>query len=94
MENLQENENNLPEENDNQQNSEGNAPGGVSEEAYNDTGFAGTTNAVSENFDTHDDRLAIEDTMIGYDGDEDQLDMDIRTEDDKKQNNAGVDDND
>lgn len=72
----------------------GKAKGNMSEEEYNDTGFAGTTNAVSERQDQDDATLAIEDTMIGYDGDDSQLDMDIRNEDDLLNTDRGVDDND
>jgi hypothetical protein len=72
----------------------GKPAGNMSEEDYNDTGFAGTTNAVSQSHDQDDATLAIEDTMIGYDGDDSQLDMDIRDEDDKLKTDRGVDDND
>jgi hypothetical protein len=72
----------------------GKAAGNMSEEEYNDTGYAGTTNSVSKNQDTDDATLAIEDTMIGYDGDDSQLDMDIRNEDDLLNTDRGVDDND
>ena len=41
-----------------------------------------------------DATLAIEDTLIGYDGDDSQLDMDIRNEDDLLNTDRGVDDND
>jgi hypothetical protein len=72
----------------------GKAAGNMSEEEYNDTGFAGTTNSVSERQDQDDATLAIEDTMIGYDGDDSQLDMDIRNEDDLLNTDRGIDDND
>ena len=64
-------------------------------EQQNDTGFAGTTNAVSDN---HQDKngyaIAIEDTMIGYDGDESQMDMDLGEKDKKRTGKTGIDDND
>jgi hypothetical protein len=64
-------------------------------EDYNDTGFEGTTNAVSAGGDTHDDKLAIEDTMIGYDGNEEQMDMDLEVDDSAKlSGDPGIDDND
>jgi hypothetical protein len=72
----------------------GKAAGNMSEEEYNDTGFAGTTNSVSQRQDQDDATLAIEDTMIGYDGDDSQLDMDIKNEDDLLNTDRGVDDND
>ena len=63
-------------------------------ETQNDTGYAGTTNAVSESRNTDDGyQIAPEDTMIGYDGDETQLDMDLGNENDNTKN-RGVDDND
>jgi hypothetical protein len=72
----------------------GKALGSESEEEYNETGFAGTTNSVSKKQHQDDATLAIEDTMIGYDGDDSQLDMDIRSEDDVLNTDRGVDDND
>lgn len=72
----------------------GKAAGDMSEEEYNDTGFAGTTNAVSQKQDQDDATLAIEDTMIGYDGDDSQLDMDISSDDKKLNTDRGIDDND
>lgn len=64
-------------------------------EQQNDTGFAGTTNAVSDN---HQDKegyaIAIEDTMIGYNGDESQMDMDLGEKDSKRRGKTGIDDND
>ncbi|WP_256013474.1 hypothetical protein [Desertivirga xinjiangensis] len=64
-------------------------------EATNDTGFAGTTNAVSEDLHEQDGyKMAVEDTMIGYDGHEEQMDMDYLDEKDKlKSGNSGADDN-
>lgn len=64
------------------------------EETQNDTGYAGTTNAVSESRNTDEGyQIAPEDTLIGYDGDESQLDMDLGNENDHTKN-RGVDDND
>jgi len=64
-------------------------------ETQNDTGYAGTTNAVSEDRRHRDGyKLAIEDTMIGYDGNDEQMDMDIRDEDDiRRSGKSGIDDN-
>ncbi|WP_432710370.1 hypothetical protein [Pedobacter sp.] len=63
-------------------------------EMQNDTGYAGTTNAVSESRNTDDGyQIAPEDTLIGYDGDESQLDMDLGNENDNTKN-RGIDDND
>lgn len=67
-------------------------------EATNDTGFQGTTNSISENRQDSDQYgIAIEDTMIGYDGsDDEQMNMDLR-KDPKNvntRNTRGVDDND
>lgn len=63
-------------------------------ETQNDTGYAGTTNAVSESRNTDEGyQIAPEDTLIGYDGDESQLDMDLGNENDNTKN-RGVDDND
>ncbi len=81
MENQQENQQNAPENNDN--NGHDNTIGGAQTntpdpEVQNDTGYAGTTNSISE--DRHDQDgydIAIEDTMIGYDGHEEQMDMDL-----------------
>jgi len=64
-------------------------------EATNDTGFSGTTNAISEDFHKKDGyKMAVEDTMIGYDGHEEQLDMDYMDENDKlRSGSSGADDN-
>ncbi|WP_207426721.1 hypothetical protein [Pedobacter sp. SYSU D00535] len=64
-------------------------------EATNDTGYQGTTNAVSESFNEEDGyKLAVEDTMIGYDGNEDQMNMDFMDEEAKKRSgHSGADDN-
>jgi hypothetical protein len=77
-----------------------NSIGGVQTNApdpqeQNDTGFAGTTNAVSENHQEKEGyKIAIEDTMIGYDGDDSQMDMDLGDEDKRRTGKSGVDDND
>jgi hypothetical protein len=64
-------------------------------EQQNDTGFAGTTNALSDNQQNEDGyQIAIEDTMIGYNGDESQMDMDPGEEERKRTGKTGVDDND
>ena len=64
-------------------------------QAQNDTGYAGTTNAVSENHQDSDEyEAAIEDTMIGYDGDESDLDIDMGDGDVNTENTRGGDDND
>jgi hypothetical protein len=60
----------------------------------NDTGFAGTTNAVSENQqDKEGYKIAIEDTMIGYDGDDSQMEMDLGDEEKRRGGKTGIDDN-
>jgi hypothetical protein len=78
----------------------GNSIGGVQTnvpdpEQQNDTGFAGTTNALSENHqDTDSYEIAIEDTMIGYNGDNSQMEMDLGEESAKRSGKTGIDDND
>lgn len=63
-------------------------------ETQNGTGFAGTTNAVSEDHHKKDGyKIAIEDTMIGYDGHEDQMNMDLGEEDRRRSGRSGIDDN-
>jgi hypothetical protein len=96
---------------ENQQNQEQNSPNGSDEnkndliggasdnstdaETQNDTGYAGTTNAVSENHQDNDNyKIAIEDTMIGYDGNEEQLNMDLGEEETRRSGKTGIDDND
>ncbi|WP_407431549.1 hypothetical protein [Arcticibacter sp.] len=65
------------------------------EQEQNDTGFSGTTNAVSQNHQTSDEyKPAVEDTMIGYDGDETELDMDMGDGNVNTDNTRGIDDND
>jgi hypothetical protein len=64
-------------------------------EQQNDTGFAGTTNALSDNQQNEVGyQIAIEDTMIGYNGDESQMDVDLGEEERKRTGKTGVDDND
>ena len=64
-------------------------------ETQNDTGYAGTTNAVSEDRQQKDGyKIAIEDTMIGYDGNEAQMDMDLDDEDKRRSGKTGFGDND
>jgi len=64
-------------------------------ETQNDTGYAGTTNAVSEDRQHKDGyKIAIEDTMIGYDGDESQMDMDLDDESKRRSGKTGFGDND
>ena len=66
-------------------------------ETQNDTGFQGTTNSLSENRQDDQDgyKIAIEDTMIDYDGsDEDQMNMDLGDGNVDTENTRGVDDND
>jgi hypothetical protein len=63
-------------------------------ETQNDTGFAGTTNAVSENHQDKDGyQIAVDDTMIGYNGDESQMDMDLSDEDKRRSGSTGSGDN-
>jgi hypothetical protein len=60
----------------------------------NDTGFEGTTNSLSEDRHEQDGyQIAIEDTMIGYDGDEKQMDMDLGEKDRRRSGKTGIDDN-
>ena len=97
MANQQENQKNVSQENDSNKD---NSIGGVNTnmpdpEQQNDTGYAGTTNAVSENHQDKDGyKLAIEDTMIGYDGHEEQMNMDFLGDEDKlRSGKSGIDDN-
>lgn len=63
-------------------------------EQQNDTGFAGTTNAVSENRQEKDGyRIAPEDTMIGYDGHDEQMNMDLDDKDRRRSGSSGSGDN-
>ena len=97
MENQQNTNENSPNGSDNNQND---LIGGASDnstdpEVQNDTGYAGTTNAVSENHQDKDGyKIAIEDTMIGYDGNEEQLDMNLGEEETRRFGKTGIDDND
>jgi hypothetical protein len=59
----------------------------------NDTGYAGTTNSLSENNEHDGYGIAIEDTMIGYNGDTDQMDMVLSDEDRLRSGSSGADDN-
>jgi len=64
-------------------------------ETQNDTGYAGTTNAVSEDRQQKDGyQIAPEDTMIGYDGDESQMNMDLGDKDKLRSGNTASGDND
>jgi hypothetical protein len=90
---------------ENQQKPAGNQPeyddtiGGVNvnqpdPETQNNTGYAGTTNAVSENHQDKDGyQIAPEDTMIGYNGDDEQLNMDLGEKDKLRSGNTGSGDN-
>jgi hypothetical protein len=63
-------------------------------ERQNETGYAGTTNSLSENHQESDAyQIAPEDTMIGYDGNEEQLNMDLGEDDRKRSGKTGIDDN-
>jgi hypothetical protein len=95
MANEQENKEARNRANNTQNDAVGNASGQDPDpETQNDTGYAGTTNAISESRNTDDGyQIAIEDTMIGYDGDESQMDMDLGNENDNASNH-GIDDND
>ncbi|GAB2701706.1 hypothetical protein GCM10027037_28840 [Mucilaginibacter koreensis] len=91
---------------ENQQKPEGNQPqydndiGGVNvnqpdPKTQNNTGYAGTTNAVSENHQESDSyQIAPEDTMIGYNGNDEQMNMDLGDKDKLRSGKSGVDDND
>ena len=89
-----------PKNNSRQTNSPHSSPANTSdnlpdENEQNDTGFAGTTNSISENHQDKDGyEIAIEDTMIDYDGDDAQMNMDTGDENKKTSNTRGVDDND
>lgn len=64
-------------------------------EVQNDTGFAGTTNTISENHQDKDGyQIAVEDTMIGYDGNDKQMEMDLGDEDKRRSGKTGFGDND
>jgi hypothetical protein len=64
-------------------------------EQQNDTGYAGTTNAVSEDRQHKDEyTIAPEDTMIGYDGDDEQMNMDLGDKDKRRTGSTGTGDND
>jgi len=63
-------------------------------ETQNDTGFTRTTNAVSEDRQQKDGyEIAIEDTMIGYDGNEEQMNMDLDDKDKLRSGNTAPGDN-
>jgi hypothetical protein len=62
-------------------------------ESQNDTGYAGTTNSLSENSQKDGYGIAPEDTMIGYDGDESQMDMELDEEDESRAGSSAADDN-
>jgi hypothetical protein len=63
-------------------------------ETQNDTGYAGTTNAVSEDRQHKDSyRIAPEDTMIGYDGNDEQMNMDLDDKDRLRSGSHGGGDN-
>lgn len=97
MENNQDNQQNSKSEKDDSQNVVSNNPSEhrPNEEEQNDTGFTGTTNSISQSQQDSDEyKPAIEDTMIGYDGDESDLDMDLSDGNPGANNTHGVDDND
>ena len=89
-----------PENNSRETNSPNSSPATTSdnlpdENEQNNTGFAGTTNSISENHQDKDGyEITIEDTMIGYDGDDEQMNMDIGDDNKKTDNTRGVGDND
>ncbi|HEY0055477.1 MAG TPA: hypothetical protein VGB63_08985 [Pedobacter sp.] len=97
MENNQDNLQNAAEERDDSQNVITNNPSDrrPDEQEQNDTGYAGTTNSISQNHQESDEyKTAIEDTMIGYDGDESDLDIELGNGDVNTENTRGIDDND
>jgi hypothetical protein len=96
MENQQQTQyDNTQDENQNKNNLNNEASDNMQDGAYNDTGLGGTTNSVSETRQDKDGyKIAIEDTLIGYDGDDAQLNMDLDDKETKPKNNAGIDDND
>ena len=97
MENNENNTHNNPEDQDVSGNVIKNNPSDhrPDEEEQNETGYAGTTNSLSENHQKSDEyQPAIEDTMIGYDGDDDDLDMDLGDGNVSTENTRGIDDND
>jgi len=79
---------------DNKDNTIGGAPTNKPDpKAQNDTGFAGTTNAVSQNHQDKDGyRITPEDTMIGYDGNDEQMNMSLNEKEDRRSGKTGVDD--
>ena len=97
MENQQEDQRNEAAERGENQNVITNNPSDhrPDEKVQNETGYAGTTNSISENQQESDEyQPAIEDTMIGYDGDESDLDLDIGDGSVNTENTRGIDDND
>jgi hypothetical protein len=96
MENQQKKENSFLKESDNTAgNGAGNLPDGASEHGKADVGIS---NPVIESHQEKKEsgyKIAIEDTMIGYDGKDDPIDVEQGNGDVKNQNNThGVDDND
>jgi hypothetical protein len=97
MENRQNNNDNSPNGSDSNKTDliGGSSDNTTNPEVQNDTGYAGTTNAVSKNYQDKDGyKIAIEDTMIGYDGNEDQLNMDLGEQESRRFGKTGIDDND
>ncbi len=90
----QENQQNFSDR-DNKDDSIGGVPTNTPDpEIQNDTGFDGTTNAVSEDRQHKDSyRIAPEDTMIGYDGHDEQMDMDLDDKDKRRSGSSTGDDN-
>ena len=62
-------------------------------ETQNDTGYAGTDSLSEDRNEREGYQIVIEDTMIGYDGDEKQMDMDLGEEDRRRSGKTGIDDN-
>ena len=95
MENQQKKENSFLKESDNTAgNGEGNLPDNASENGKTDVGI---TNPVIESHQEKKEsgyKIAIEDTMIGYDGQDDPIDVNQGNGDVNTQNTRGVDDND
>jgi hypothetical protein len=95
MENQQKKENSFLKESDN---TAGKGAGNLPDEGLqNGKADVGITNATIESHKEKEEngyKIAIEDTMIGYDGQEDHMNVDLGNSNVNTQNTPGVDDND
>jgi hypothetical protein len=96
MENQQNNQQNSGNQDYQKDDTVGGTPANTPDpQVQNETGYAGTTNAVSEDRQHKEEyQIAIEDTMIGYDGDESQMNMDLGEKDLRRSGKSGFGDND